>query len=298
MRPADIAEMYGNKWRLHYEQYLLTLATQLFKWKGLPNSVDARYIEMILHTRGQLAFYKDPLQGYIAVGGSQSGAVNHYELPLAFQATAPNYNKYLKLYTYQKTIDDTLAVLIRNNDFSQPTTETIFLFAEELSQLKVTQRINVLTARAPFAFRTTSANELSVKNLFNDIQRGAPAILVDKSLNLDDIQVLDLKTPLILDILNTHRISLWNEIMTFLGIDNANIEKKERLITDEVTANSDQVSNSSNTMLKTRQDAAEIINLLHPELNVTVEVREDVIDKFRKEVERNGMVYNATEGNN
>ena len=48
--------------------------------------------------------------------------------------------------------------------------------------------------------------------------------------------------------------------MTFLGINNANMDKRERLVDDEVQANNEQVKACEDVMLKAREDAVKRIN--------------------------------------
>ena len=48
--------------------------------------------------------------------------------------------------------------------------------------------------------------------------------------------------------------------MTFLGINNANMDKRERLVDDEVQANNKQVKACEDVMLKAREDAVKRIN--------------------------------------
>lgn len=298
-RPEEIAEIYNTHWRIHYHEYIMSLAYQLFKWEGLPDSIDPRFLEMSLHNNGCVAFYKDPYIGYIVARGAPSGQLNHYNLPLEFQASSNQYNKRFRLYTYNsEQVNDKVnyGVLIRNNDISLPTSDTIYLFAEELAQLKTTARINMLTSRVPFIFKTTPTTKLSLMNIYHGIELGTPLILADKGLDLNDLHVMELNAPFLLDKLNTHRIAIWNEVMTFLGIDNANIEKRERLITEEVNANADQVGNSSNIMLKSRQDAVEVINKLYG-TNIKVSLRSEIVDKFLLERSGgNGKLHNGIEG--
>jgi hypothetical protein len=61
----------------------------------------------------------------------------------------------------------------------------------------------------------------------------------------------------------------WNECMGLLGLNNANQDKKERLVTDEVSANDEQVMASRNIHLKARKAAADKINKMFG-LNISV----------------------------
>ena len=48
--------------------------------------------------------------------------------------------------------------------------------------------------------------------------------------------------------------------MTFFGINNVNINKKERLITNEVDSNNEEIALSNDSMLDERVKAIEMVN--------------------------------------
>lgn len=54
--------------------------------------------------------------------------------------------------------------------------------------------------------------------------------------------------------------AILRECMTLLGIENANMDKKERLVSDEVNANNQQVIASRNIWLSERKKAIEELN--------------------------------------
>ena len=87
-----------------------------------------------------------------------------------------------------------------------------------------------------------------------------PVIYADKNLDLNQIQILDLRPPVVFPQLQIQKHAVWNECMTFLGINNANQDKRERVVTDEVQANDEQVKASEDVMLKAREKACELIN--------------------------------------
>ena len=98
--PNQVQNERGNKWFIHYHQYLCSLAFQLFEWENLPDSVDPRFLEMTLHMFGYVGFYKDKKLGYIACQGAVGGEINHYLLPTTFHANAPNYQKTFEIFNY------------------------------------------------------------------------------------------------------------------------------------------------------------------------------------------------------
>ena len=80
--------------------------------------------------------------------------------------------------------------------------------------------------------------------------------------------------------------SLMNELLTFLGINNNNTDKKERLLVDEVNANNEFILVNIEHMYEERKLACELINEKFG-LNITVE---------RREVDVYGSIHTGAEG--
>ena len=78
----------------------------------------------------------------------------------------------------------------------------------------------------------------------------------------------------IADKLTELKSQVWNEALTYLGISNVNIQKKERLITDEVARTQGGTIASRYSRLESRRQAAEKINDMFG-LDITVDFRED-----------------------
>ena len=115
--------------------------------------------------------------------------------------------------------------------------------------------------------------------------------------SLDSVKVLNTASPYVGDKLNILKRQIWNEALTFLGIENVSSDKKERLVSDEVETNLGAVAAQRYTLLNSRREAAEKINKMfgtNIEVNFRAETRteeriadlpENEYNGYREEVE-------------
>lgn len=285
--PNQIQKYKGNRWYNHYYQYLCSLAYQLFEWKNLPDSVDPRYLEMSLHMFGFVGFYKDPKLGFIASQGAVSGTVNHYLLPTHFHAVSPTYQNTFKVFNHIDIQEKNMGVVIWNNDYHFPTLPSLEMFAQDLAELKEVIKVNQNAQKTPVLIAGNDNNKLSLQNMYNQYEGNAPAIFMHESLDPERaIKVFKTDAPYVVDKLNDQKNAEWNEVMTYLGIDNANERTQDRVTATEINSNSEQITNSGSIWLKSRKEAVERIKILYPELSdLDVDYRQSAIDEFKKNLE-------------
>ena len=153
--------------------------------------------------------------------------------------------------------------MIYNNDYAIPTNRTIMLYAARLAEMQRTIDININAQKTPVLIKTSEKKRMSLQAVYRQWQGYEPVIFGDKDLDLGDVwDVLNTTAPVVFDKLAIEKNKLWNECMTFLGINNANMDKRERLVDDEVQANNEQIGLSAQIMLKARQRAAEQMSKL------------------------------------
>lgn len=266
--PYDQMRAYGNDYYSFYYNYLCELAMSVFKWTGLPESVDPRYLELSLLEFGYVLFVKDSTMGYLVTRVALGGKINHYLQPTSYTTMDPGYQgKTFKL-------GDNDNEIIWNNYLQTPTFPTLMLYARDLTELNEIIKVNQNAQKTPVIIKANDWNRDTWTQIFNRVDGNAPTLITSDKLDMSDMQALNTQAPYVVDKLQVQKDNKWNEIMTFLGINNANMNKKERMNSKETESNNSQVNMGLFNMLKARQLACEHINKTFPELNVKVESRE------------------------
>ena len=117
--------------------------------------------------------------------------------------------------------------------------------------------------------------EFAVKNVYQQYDGNQPFIFGSKNMGLkDNISVLKTDAPYLADKLMEQKNQIWNEAMTYLGISNVSYQKKERLISDEVTRSMGGTIASRQSRLEMRKEACDQINRMFG-TNIDVDFRED-----------------------
>ena len=267
-----VTRISGDVTLLTFQDHLIRLsllAQTVFKWKGLPNGIDEKHLERYLFNEGRCMFYEDPTVGWIITSCVDSGALNFYDEPTMLSPVATGAIE-LDLKAKEPGND---CVLIYNNDYAYPTARTILMYAARLTEIQRTIDINIHAQKTPVIIKASDKTRLSAKQVYKQWSGFEPLIITDK--NLQDgveMEVLHVASPIVFDKLAIEKKKIWNECMTFLGINNANMDKRERLVDDEVQANNEQIGLSAEVMLKSRQSAAAAMSKLCG-CEITVELR-------------------------
>lgn len=264
--------------RIMYTRHLTELCVNRFEWKGLPETVDPRFLELNLFWRALTVFFKySKTDEFMALQAAGTGMPNAQDVPTHFQVTAPN----ILINEMLESGKD--CVPIWANYLRVPELDKVNLYAMKLAALDRTIEINADNMRGTKVVAAPENQRLSATNMVQQMANGQPTIMVTKPASeiMESVQVFDLSGPSgQLAELWDAKSHLWNECMTMLGINNSNQDKKERLVAAEVSANDEQVDSTRFIALNARQYAAEQINALWPELTISVDFRSTPVEEI------------------
>ena len=269
---TELAMIINDRTMIDYIDRLKMLSVSLFTWKGLDDIAGtgaSRFLELSLYEEGKGVFVKDDELGYMALKVNPSDKLNIYNLPTKVMAWSIGYNK-------QYEFDD--VVYIMNNELQKPTREFMELFAYRLYETERTIDINLQAQKTPILIEGDTKTILTLKNVYMQYSGNTPFIFGNKQFDISNkLNVLKTDAPYIIDKLDVHKHQIFNDALTVLGIDNANTDKKERLITNEVESNEELIKYYLNCYYKTRKKACDEINEKFG-LNISIELNKDIID--------------------
>ena len=233
-----------------YPQNLLTfdqtmasarlLATNRFKWESdeiQPKKQLSEYIEKLLFIKGQCALFKD-IDGWKVKCCVPTGGINEYGQPSSFTLTDYNGNG-----TTTVDIDDERFIWIKNNNDCIPTIFWILKYCNRVAKIERTMDLNIDAQKTPFMIETSPEVHLSIQNIFKQIRAMDEVVYVDQKTGIkDNVKVLDLNAPYLVDQLYSQKVNEYNDLLNFLGLNTVK-EKRERLLYDEARI-SDEITDS------------------------------------------------------
>lgn len=259
-------------WR-HYLDQLYDLAISMFKWEGLPDSVDDRYLEMSLFWNGVAIAFIDDVAGPMALQVLPGGQIDPYGNPTVRTAYGSNGFQVPGL-------TDSDSVLIWNNRIRRNTAPMIMRYAKRLWDLDRAVDINAAAQKTPVLIKGNENQRLTLKNIWMKYDGGEPMFLVDNALDVNQLGVINLEAPFVAPALHDLKCDIYNEVLTYLGISNVTQSKKERMLTDEVNRMMGGVLASRKSRLMMRERAAKQMNKLFG-WNVSVEY-DDGVEEMAK----------------
>ena len=219
-----------------YTRYFLQKAMSVFKWE-LPELWDTDYFLYTLYTWGFIAILKTDRFGVIPQQCTLTG-YNVFYAPKRITVTNP-----IMPETVERDIDKDCVLLKLTPDYAG-ILDLIYFYASKMALASSAVNVNLLNSKLAYLFTAKNKSVAeSFKKMYDQIASGEPASIIDRNLlDPDGNKTWDFfsqnlhENYIASDILADMR-KIEQQFDTDIGIPNANTDKRERLITDEVNAN-------------------------------------------------------------
>lgn len=261
-----------------YGDRLKELAISMFEWENMPKEIDTRYLESHLFSNGAVVFfYDDELEQYLCLPVLLNGKWNVYNIPITRRAYASN--------GYQKDLNADNSVIIYNNMLRTNSIDVCRIYSEKLYDLDQSIIVNAKAQKTPILIQATEQQRLTMLNLYKEYDGNQPFIFGDKNLDLNGVRSITTGAPYVADRMQELKTQIWNEALTYLGISNIAVTKKERMLTDEIQRNLGGTMASRYSRMNTRQQAVDKINEMFG-LNIKISFRDDTPEFATEDVEK------------
>ena len=262
---------------------LYNMAISRFEWLNLPDTCNEKFIEQVLFFNGFMVGYKDTaLNSYLIMPCTNNSVLDIFGYPA--KVNAYGYNGYiaqnLTPYTItlgQETTNADAALLYAN--YSRcPDLPAVLYFARKLTKIDRTIDVNINVQKTPYIISCGENQRLTVANMFKQVDNFEPAIMTTKFYGLNGekpINVMDLKPPFVADKMQVLKRQVYQEALTYLGIEANTSEKAERQVTEELTANMGETESMRQSPLASRKQFCKEFNKIYG-TNIDVKFRSDL----------------------
>lgn len=264
-KPKEV-DGIANTSALYYRDWMLKKLFGRFEFSGVPYNWDLDYILENLFLNGFFTICDTEL-GVLPLQCGVTG-INVFNHPTEVIVANP------VLGNFRKTIDVDCAVVKLQYNW-QGISDLLNRYSALLAMCDSSIAVNLMNSKVTFiGLASSKAQAATMQKMYDDISMGKPAVFVRGDVvNGENFFFNHVKQNFVADDIQTVKRKIINEFLTEIGINNANQEKKERLVSDEVAANNDEVFVNVQHWIDNITEGLNVANALF-NLNLSVKLRE------------------------
>lgn len=250
----------------YYRQWGLKKILSRFEIENMPDDWDVNYFWSHLFLDGYISIL-DTEMGVIPLRCGFTG-LNVWERPTDIIIANPI------LGSFQRKIGIDGALIHLQYDYTG-VSPILQRFSTLLAMCDSAISVNLMNSKVAFiGFVDDLAQARTMQKMYDDISEGNPAVFARKSqVNSENFILLNVKQNFVADDIMIVRRKIVNDFLSDIGINNANLDKRERLNEQEVNANNEEVRFNVLNWLDTIQEGLDVANTLYG-LGLKIKLRE------------------------
>ena len=231
-KPSDVDGVMNTS-AYYYRIYLLKKLFGRFGFENVPEGWDHDYMMEKLFMNGFFVVC-DTEAGILPLECGLSG-INVFNKPTMAVIANPI------LGNFERIIDENCVICQL-----QPNYEGVYplinRYATMLAMCDSSIAVNLMNTKAAYIFGASSkAQAETFKKIYDKIASGEPAVFMKDGLNDENFYTMPVKQYFIADEVQILKRKIIDEFLTEIGINNANLDKRERVTDNEIEANDQEV---------------------------------------------------------
>lgn len=229
-------EGLNNTSVLYYTQQLIKKLFGVFEIQGAPDGWDVNYMKERIFLDGKLCV-TDTAMGVLPLQTGVAG-INVFNHPTTCVIANP------VLGSFERLIDTDCALVLLQYDYGNAW-PMINRYAALLASCDGSIAVNLINSRVAAIFGAENKKEAeSYKLMYDQITEGKPGVFVGEAMAKklsERLMYNRVKESYIADQIENLKHQIMDDFLSDLGVENANTDKRERLITNEVESNYQEI---------------------------------------------------------
>lgn len=261
-KPKEVDGL-ANTSAFYYRQWMLKKIFSRFEILNIPKSWEFDYLLENIFINGMVCICDTSL-GVLPLQCGVTG-INVFNHPTECQIANPI------LGSFTKKIDEDCVLVKLQYDF-KGCGWMLDRYAALLSMCDSATAVNLMNSKVTFiGLASSKAQAASMQKMYDEIACGKPAVFVKgDNINSENFFFNNVKNSFVADDIQLLKRKIINEFLSDIGINNTNLDKRERLTDDEVSANNEEVLYSVQHWLENLKEGFDKVNKM---FNLNIEVK-------------------------
>ena len=277
-------EIDGLRLEFQYMIQFTDIFIKLIKWENVPENIDIDIVMRDLFNQGRMMFMEDEQNGFMILPTVAFSKFNWQGKPIEWQGLEFNGK------AHKRNINN--SVIIKNSPMMCPCLPTVYEYCKDLANIRLAMKTNVNSTKTPMIFKGTKNELLSLQNKYKKVTDNE-MVIYEETGTMPKAEVLKTDAPFLADKLSALFTHIMGQLLTYLGINNTEIEKKERLVSDEVNGNNEFINSNLKTRLECYKQACDEINKMF-NLNMSVDINREYAEGISEEFFKNPEEFLGT----
>ena len=238
-----IQQVYENVFQQYHQKYYNVWMTK-FKWNGLDKDCaeqEENFIMRKLWSDGTVALRNIENTDMIAAAGYATNQYNIFDFPEVV-TLIKNREASDKIIPKDPQVVNKDVAILYCLPSHEPIEKTVDFYCYRIAQVELVINNNLKLHNNPFLISCTEENKQQMTDIVDRILNNELVIFSSQK-DIASLQALIINAPYLIDKLKSYQVSLENELLTILGIDNSGVQaKKAQMLVDEVNANNDIIN--------------------------------------------------------